>query len=194
MLDTSFAFITISVLGAPILIIINLLFKKRLIFHVISVLALIYGGAVISVTFFPMPIDQRLIADMKTSGVVLSYNLIPFKSISGSLNHFYYMVGIRNVLGNLLLLLPFGALLWIVKVKTVGRALLYGLLVSLAIEAMQLAISLLSLGIRSADVDDLILNSAGTLIGFLLCRSVYQIVRSIRRTPVRDKSLSNRVS
>lgn len=111
MLDTSFAFITIVVIGVPILIIFNLLFKKRFIFHVVSILALIYGGAVISVTFFPMPIDQQLIADMKTNGVVLSYNLIPFKSISGSLNHFYYMVGIRNVLGNLLLLLPFGILL-----------------------------------------------------------------------------------
>lgn len=190
MLDTSFAFITIVVIGVPILIIFNLLFKKRFIFHVVSILALIYGGAVISVTFFPMPIDHRLIADMKTNGVALSYNLIPFKSISGSLNHFYY-IGIRNVLGNLLLLLPFGILLGIMKVKTVGRAFLYGLLVSLAIETIQLTISLLSLGTRSVDVDDLILNSAGTLIGFLLYRIVYQILRNIKRTSIKDKSLSN---
>lgn len=88
MLETSFAFITIVVIGVPILIIFNLLYKKQIFFHVISVLALVYGAAVISVTFFPMPIDPRLIADMKINGVVLSYNLIPFKSISGSLNRF----------------------------------------------------------------------------------------------------------
>lgn len=72
-----------------------------------------------------------------------------------------------------------------------GRAFLYGLSVSLAIEMIQLTISLLSLGTRSVDVDDLILNSAGTLIGFLLYRVVYQILRNIKRTTVKDKSLSN---
>ncbi|MDQ8736404.1 VanZ family protein [Paenibacillus sp. LHD-38] len=184
MLETSFAFITIVVIGVPILIIFNLLYKKRIFFHVISVLALVYGAAVISVTFFPMPIDPGLIADIKTNGVVLSYNLIPFKSISGSLNHFYYMVGIRNVLGNLLLLLPFGILLRIMKVKTTGRALLYGLLVSLAIETIQLTISLLSLGTRSVDVDDLILNSAGALSGFLLYKVVHQVLRNLKGTTV----------
>jgi len=93
-------------------------------------------------------------------------NLIPFKVfvdtykevfINGYINYF-----IVNFLGNIMLFIPIGffiALLWKLNDK---RVILIGFCISLFIEFCQLFLN------RGTDVDDLILNTVGTILGLLL--------------------------
>ena len=66
-----------------------------------------------------------------------------------------------NIAGNLIMFLPFGffaALLW--RNFTWGRAFLVGLCITAGVECCQLAVG------RAFDVDDLLLNTAGALLGY----------------------------
>ncbi|MBY6037704.1 VanZ family protein [Fictibacillus nanhaiensis] len=93
--------------------------------------------------------------------MVVKHNVVPLDSIRGSLNHFYYMVPLRNIGGNIILFIPLGfALLFRFHTITGWRAVGIGFVVSLMVETCQLF-----MGYRSFDVDDLILNTTGTGIG-----------------------------
>lgn len=93
-------------------------------------------------------------------------NLIPFKVFSQT--HYEVFVNkninyfLINFLGNIILFMPFGfviPLLWKISAK---KAVLIGFLASLFIETCQLFLA------RGTDVDDLILNTFGALLGALL--------------------------
>lgn len=98
-------------------------------------------------------------------------NLTPFKTIS------YYLRGedttgtMPNLLGNLLLFVPFGLFLpYLFKIfKRLKVYLLFVFSVSLFLEIIQLVTAY-----GTFDVDDLILNVTGALLGFLIY-SVWQI-------------------
>ena len=84
-------------------------------------------------------------------------NLVPFQSF-GLDGHSLYIL-----LGNIVMFLPFGffpALLW--RKFTWKRALVMGLCVTGFIECWQLCVG------RAFDIDDLMLNTLGTLCGFWL--------------------------
>ncbi|KKM09446.1 hypothetical protein SY88_18965 [Clostridiales bacterium PH28_bin88] len=117
-----------------------------------------YLVALMGVTIFPIPLGIPCYGDY------FHANFIPFKSILGSLHHSWYMVALRNIGGNLVLLAPFGFLLPMIRkdVNTLGKVVATGFLLSLSIELVQLM-----LPGRAADVDDLILNTLGLLFGFL---------------------------
>ena len=81
-----------------------------------------------------------------------------------------------NLIGNILLFVPIGflpATLW-ERCRKVSMAMAFGLGVSLLIE-----ISQYFLAVRVVDVDDLILNGLGTLVGF----GVFSLLRLVR--PIR---------
>lgn len=89
--------------------------------------------------------------------------LTPFHEIDRVLRRRTYW-GIFLLAGNIAMFLPIGffpALLW--KNWKWWKSLLAGFCASCTIEFVQLFIG------RSTDVDDVILNSAGALAGFLLC-------------------------
>ena len=88
-------------------------------------------------------------------------NLIPFKEM------FRYPFGSRpffkNILGNVLLFMPYGiAIGYYTKTKKIRYSLLLGLVLSLSIETTQFIIG------RVFDVDDIILNLIGCVLGFSL--------------------------
>ncbi len=90
-----------------------------------------------------------------------STNLIPFKEI------LRYDVGTnefnRQVIGNILLFVPFGYFMSnYCRIKGLGTITIVSLLTSLVIETVQHFIG------RSFDVDDIILNVLGGIVGFLL--------------------------
>ncbi len=94
------------------------------------------------------------------------FNLIPFQEIHRFL-HYWEKIGsgfvFLNVLGNVLAFVPFGMMtpeLFPVFRKAV-RMILLGLAVSLLIETLQLV-----LRVGVFDVDDLILNTLGTALGY----------------------------
>ncbi len=105
------------------------------------------------------------------------YNLEPFKEIK----RFYIysarvglIASVTNIAGNVVAFMPFGALIrWVRNKKTsVFVAVGYTFLFSLCIELVQLVTR-----VGVFDVDDLILNTAGGLIGYI----GYYILASIDR-------------
>lgn len=101
-------------------------------------------------------------------------NLVPFGTIGPQLAAGLES-GLRQVAGNLLLLGPLGFLLPNVweRFRDFGSALLAWFVVALGIEISQVVISL-AIGVpyRAFDVDDLILNTAGAVIGWIVWRQL----------------------
>ena len=108
------------------------------------------------------------------------YNLVPFMEIGRFLRSALYGGSIKpidiviNLLGNVIAFVPFGALIRWVRNQTTGFliAVLYTFLFSLAIELIQFVTK-----VGVFDVDDLILNTLGGAIGYIL----YRILRAIDR-------------
>lgn len=95
-----------------------------------------------------------------------SSNYIPFKEM------FRYSFGSRmffkNVIGNMLMFVPFGFFVsYILKLEKARYILLLSSIASLTIESIQSVIG------RVFDVDDIILNVVGGLFGFLLFKFIY---------------------
>ncbi len=106
--------------------------------------------------------------------MVASNNFIPFKEISrytfGS--HLF----LKNVLGNILLFLPFGFFAsYYLEVKRPYIPLILTIISSLAIESVQMSIG------RVFDIDDIILNITGGLVGYLLYSILAKIGSSMPR-------------
>ena len=100
------------------------------------------------------------------------YNLVPFTEI------FRYEIGspmfIYNVVGNIALFVPFGYIISVyVRPKKIWTSLLIAVIVSSTIELVQLNIG------RSFDIDDIILNSIGCIIGFLLYIGLNAIMKHL---------------
>ena len=116
---------------------------------------------IIGLTIFPLEIAFGPEYDLPN-------NFVPFASINELLNHFYYMVPLRNILGNIILFTPLGFIL-VLKFKRLNSMMsvvLVGLLSSTSIEFIQLL-----LPNRAFDIDDIILNTLGTMIGFLILKA-----------------------
>lgn len=90
-------------------------------------------------------------------------NFMPFKEI------FRYSFGsrlfIKNVVGNMIMFMPYGFFItYFVKTKKVYIIMLLSLILSVTIETTQLIIG------RVFDIDDIMLNLVGAVIGFLIFR------------------------
>lgn len=95
-------------------------------------------------------------------------NFIPFKEIMRY--EFGSSFFIHNVLGNILLFVPFGFFVsFILKTKKPGYIIIVTFITSLVIEFTQLLIG------RTFDVDDVLLNIVGGFLGYL----VYLIIQVI---------------
>ena len=116
-------------------------------------------------------------------GQVVTDNAIPFTTIRIYLAHLDSAFWVSQFAGNLILLLPLGlfgpiALPWLSRW---WRVLLVALAFSASIEFAQLFIR-----DRSADVDDVMLNVIGALLGYLLL-SMFRLGRSIGRISPRTE-------
>jgi glycopeptide antibiotics resistance protein len=146
---------------------IHIILKKKFSFKTELIKALFAFSVVgiYSVTIFPFPFYTYFYSHLPSS-----INLIPFASIYGSLHHFYYMVPIKNIGGNILLFIPLGfSLPFRFQIRTFWKVTLLGLVTSFVVECCQLFIPM-----RSFDVDDLMLNTLGTGLGFLLYKLFVQ--------------------
>jgi glycopeptide antibiotics resistance protein len=103
-------------------------------------------------------------------------NFIPFRTL-----YYYFSLqekfetGLENIGGNIVLFIPYGFLLPVAfsSCARFNRSLLVIVFSSLFFETCQLF-----LAYGNFDVDDIILNTIGGLIGYLLFRWVYKIVTS----------------
>lgn len=114
--------------------------------------------------------------ETNTSG---GYNIIPFTEITR------YEVGSKlfmyNVIGNIVIFIPFGYFVsGYIKASKVSHILAVSVISSLTVEVVQLQIG------RSFDIDDIILNVCGAIIGFLLYIGLCAIKKHLPKFLQRD--------
>jgi glycopeptide antibiotics resistance protein len=101
--------------------------------------------------------------------------VVPFDSIAHALQRGLVWATFVSIVGNVVAFVPVGVLAptgW-PRWRSWAAALALGIGISLAIEASQLAISIvIGVPYRHADVDDVILNGLGTAIGYAAWRLV----------------------
>jgi glycopeptide antibiotics resistance protein len=114
---------------------------------------------------------------------MVSINLLPvFNTISDvnnipqrpEMHNFMIKFWVKNILGNMLLLVPLGLLLPILwrEFDNMRNTLLFSFLFSLGIEIIQLLSYYVGNIGRSFDIDDIILNTFGACLGYLFYKKI----------------------
>lgn len=172
--------------GRLILLLIKYKNRKQIFWlkEVIVFLFVIYICMVVSVTLFPLPIGFH----SNTENLYGAINIIPlvsiFKSISQIGNAYggdsQFMIGlvVRNVGGNILLLMPLSFLAPLIwnKFKRYKNIMLLGLVISVSIELLQLVETLSGAWGRITDIDDVICNVLGVTVGYLIYKFTFRII------------------
>lgn len=118
----------------------------------------------------------KSIADNWNRGVILSglstANFVPLKTITMYIRYADRLNSFENIVGNIIIFMPFGFLVPFTWKSNHGVGLIFalGFLFSMGVELTQL-IS----GFGAFDVDDLILNTLGAILGYF----VYKIVKKL---------------
>ena len=109
----------------------------------------------------------------------VSNNYMPFREI---LRYKFGSNGFMwNVIGNIVIFIPFGFIVsYILNSKKMSKPLFLTLMTSLTIELVQMSIG------RSFDVDDILLNCLGGILGFLLFVGLSAIKKHLPRFLQRD--------
>lgn len=92
---------------------------------------------------------------------------------------------LKNTILNIILFVPLGMLLpflW-VRYHTLRKTVIFGFCMSLAIELLQM------LTYRATDINDIIANTAGALLGYLLFRVISQCFPSITGFAVKENEV-----
>jgi glycopeptide antibiotics resistance protein len=155
--------------------------------HLINIAFLLYIPWLMSLTIFPIPIDSRLIQSFIETNTEARNSFIPLQtismSISGAIEQGYYFGFIKGILGNIIMMIPLGFYLPLIKPKlnSFRNILIVGVLAATSIEITQKVISLaIGASYRSFDVDDIILNTIGVLLGSIALRFINPIVKRLK--------------
>lgn len=169
----------IALIGSIIFIVLNgIKIRKKKINSgrlIIDIMFFIYFLCVLNITIFPIPFQKTFIDSyLNTLGSDprFQYNLIPFMTVVDSVKNAFtyntYLLELKNIGGNLILLTPLGIYVHFIR-RNLGMKNIFilGLGTAVVIELIQLSISLwLGYSYRSFDVDDLILNTFGFIVGY----------------------------
>lgn len=160
--------------------------------ELVKILFWLYIIMVISVTLFPLGIGFGEFS-------FRDINFIPLVSIISDISRIgtaydgdtAFLVGliVKNVGGNILLLMPLGFLAPILRARCRGlkNTLVLGFLVSFSIECLQLVELLFGAGLaRVVDIDDIIFNVLGAGLGYLVYKLAAVIWHKIK-TPSKIK-------
>lgn len=142
-------------------------------------------AALVAVTWFPLPMPHGA-----ARPIVQSHDwpapwaaITPFATIRMSLEQGFGTAEGRVLIGNVLAFVPLGVLAPFLSTRwrSAGRILVLGIVASTAIELGQLAWDLIiRMPWRSADIDDVIVNTFGTVVGY----AAWRAARAIRRRAV----------
>ena len=117
--------------------------------------------------------------------IMLLFHIVTFQDVSWSTSNFTffkeifrYRVGsrvfYRNVIGNMMMFMPYGLFVsYFFKLKRPYLIIFLSLIVSITIETTQMVIG------RVFDVDDILLNVLGGLIGYLLYKILKKIISKL---------------
>lgn len=144
-----------------------------------QIIFIIYILVVIKVIIFKYPYAQlKAIADTWTKEVVLegldSANFTLFKTIRMYIDYSYKLNSFENLAGNVVVFIPFGFLLPGLSrpCKNILVLLLCTFFFSLCIELFQLFSAF-----GAFDVDDILLNCGGGMIGYIMYMIIYWACR-----------------
>ena len=126
------------------------------------ILFLIYLSILFYFLFFSEEYDRNIVA------TTYRYNFNPFREIMRFWNYRQQLgtrVVVVNLVGNVMAFVPFGFILPIISDRLKGcvKVTFLGLLLSLSVEGLQLLTR-----VGSCDIDDVILNTFGALLGYCL--------------------------
>jgi glycopeptide antibiotics resistance protein len=142
-------------------------------YHIVFLAFFIYIIIVIDKVFLPIPIDKSSIEALRvTTANAPIINLIPFGSIIETIR---YTGSYGQIIGNIAMFVPFGFLLPCINntISSYKSILKISFIASLCIELIQLLGSLIyKASFRFADIDDIILNTLGAVIGFLIIKLI----------------------
>lgn len=145
----------------------NISTKKNVIKNLALLIFYLHILVVISITLLPIPVQSNLFVK---GNIEPNMNFIPFISIIDIMqNSVSPFVALKQIAGNILMCVPFGfyAPLLFQRIKSVIRIVIYGILFGLCIELSQLIIGVgIGFFYRSLDVDDIILNTIGVILGY----------------------------
>ena len=139
---------------------------------------------ILYISYILFLLDFLIFSDWYGRGDIYSevhYNLVPFQEI---LRYWNYrdqlgMLSWANLLGNVVAFVPFGLLEGLILGrKNFLRTSLDGFLLSFIVEVFQLLFM-----VGSYDVDDLILNTAGAMLGYI----IYVCCNTTRRVYDKNK-------
>jgi glycopeptide antibiotics resistance protein len=130
-------------------------------------------AVVLVLTFLPLPIGAEAIAAARAAATY-DHNAVLLATLRFQLDGGVTPLELRQIVGNFLLLLPlgiYGPILW-PRLRSLPAIALAGAGVSTLIELGQLAVAT-SYGfpVRVADIDDVLLNTAGVVAGYVLWRA-----------------------
>jgi glycopeptide antibiotics resistance protein len=157
-------------LGTMLVVLIVLLGQKRSSSYLFCFSVFwLYLLLVASKTIFPIPLAAGIVTRTPISTILSQVNLVPFHF--GDLFDSHPTVIFREIFGNILLTVPFGFgipfLLRLKPKKLPSLAIGAGL----SIETVQLSACLMAgLSYRSVDINDMLLNAVGALLGYMLFR------------------------
>lgn len=136
-------------------------------------LFVVYITLAFSVTLFPIPFQETF-----SSGY--SHNFIPLNSIISSIKAGLKPV-LTSVAGNIIITMPFGFLITMMrKNKCFLPTFIFIISFSLLIELLQFVIGIMiGYWYRNIDVDDLILNTVGGVLGWGIYKITPNKLRSI---------------
>lgn len=132
-------------------------------YYIFTTVFFVYIMAVIKLTLFPIVMIGL------PANIAKNINLIPFKNGIG-----------RMEILNIIMTVPFGiGLPFVSKLRTLKKVTLAGMLFSCMIEALQLFEAVFTHGfiLRVIDVNDLIFNTLGAVIGYLLLFVISKVFR-----------------
>jgi glycopeptide antibiotics resistance protein len=175
----SFAPVAVITIISYLILAISIGFKKRVPLRkqVLLFVFFLYLLEVVSITLFPIPYHYA-------GGKIQMNNLVPFSTIMGFISRKDLFNGFCNIGGNILLFVPFGFMFPLVfrGEKRLIRMVVIGFAATLVVESSQFIISsILGFTYRSFDVDDLILNTLGTFLGYLSLRAVLIPIKKLQR-------------
>ncbi|ODG90554.1 hypothetical protein BED47_11830 [Gottfriedia luciferensis] len=130
----------------------------------------IYITCLLDITLFPFPYQKYLIQVMIEDYLGYTNNFVPFKVVVDSISYGSFSIALKQVGGNILLFMPLGfALPVLYPMITKYKVILVGFTVSLGIEIIQGATGfILGYNYRSCDIDDLLLNTFGSVLGVIV--------------------------
>ena len=172
MVDRSLAiFLGIIVLVLYLVVAIYLKVKPKMI--AISCVFIAYLTAVVAITLFPIDFDD---SSIEYCGGLTWYNFIPFKTINEMISDGFSANDATQIFGNILLGLPFGVfVLFFLRKPKWWVLILLAFSLTIAIEMSQFLMGLVAGNMyRNVDIDDIILNSFGTFLGY----GVYKLLPS----------------